>query len=101
MRSSVIRDLAADDAIVSAALLSQDGFVIENHGPVFDFSSLVEILEINNGNKLITIVGEKNTVIAGRIDCGDVVCIICESGGNLGKMRLMIDEAINSITELS
>ena len=97
MGNTVITDLVDNECIISAALMDQDGFTIERTSNQFKPTAMNEILDLNPGSELITVVGENSTVIVSRIETGHCIIIQCPNDGNLGKARLKLTKAKEAI----
>ncbi|MBS83678.1 MAG: hypothetical protein CMA90_00785 [Euryarchaeota archaeon] len=97
MGNTVITDLVDNECIISAALMDQDGFTIERTSNQFKPTAMNEILDLNPGSELITVVGENSTVIVSRIETGHCIIIQCPNDGNLGKARLKLRKAKEAI----
>ncbi len=77
--------------------MDQDGFTIERTSNQFKPTAMNEILDLNPGSELITVVGENSTVIVSRIETGHCIIIQCPNDGNLGKARLKLTKAKEAI----
>ena len=63
----------------------------------FKPTAMNEILDLNPDSDLITVVGENSTVIVSRIETGHCIIIQCPNDGNLGKARLKLTKAKETI----
>ena len=99
MRLKVVTHFTIQDSIYSAAILSDDGFIIEKAGDSFNYDSINQFIEIENNSDMITIIAEEKTIIARKIGA-EILCLVCGISANLGKIRKMIDEAIHDISKL-
>ena len=97
MANTVIADLVDGECIISASLIDLEGYTIERTSIDFSPTSILPLLDLNPDSSLITIVGEESTIIASRIETGHTVIIQCPKNSNLGKARMNLSKACNTI----
>lgn len=95
--NTIISDLADGECILSAALMDSEGFTIERTSTEFRPMDMTELMDLLSESPMITVVGEKTTVIVSRLDSGHSIIIQCPNGGNLGKARLKLSKACDAI----
>ena len=93
----IITDLVDNECIISAALLDPEGFTIERTSNEFKPKVMIELLELQSEDKMITIVGEHSTIICSRIESGHCIVVQCPNGSNLGKARQTLSAACGAI----
>ena len=93
----IIADLVDEECIISAALLDPEGFTVERTSNEFKPKVIIELLDLQSDDKMITVVGEHSTVICSRIDTGHCIVIQCPNGSNLGKARQRLSAACSAI----
>ena len=97
MANTVIADLVDGECIISAALIDAEGYTVERTSIDFSPASILPLLDLNPDSPLITVVGEESTIIASRIESGHAMIIQCPKNSNLGKARLNLSKACNTI----
>ena len=97
MPNTVISDLVDGECIISAALIDSEGYTVERTSIEFSPASILPVMDLNPDSQLVTIVGDESTIIASRIETGHTMIIQCPSSGNLGKARMNLSKACNTI----
>ena len=97
MGIKIIADLVDEECIIAAALLDAEGFTVERTSSQFKPNKMSEIIDLNPDKQLITLVGEKSTVIISKLDTGHSIAIQCPPDCNLGKARQKLTRASTAI----
>tara|TARA_B110000438_G_scaffold197286_1_gene188779 strand:+ start:558 stop:863 length:306 start_codon:yes stop_codon:yes gene_type:complete len=95
--NTIIPDLVDGECIISAALMSPEGFTIERTSNQFKPTSLMAIIDLNPNSSLITVVAEEHTVVVSRLESGHSIVIQCPNDCNLGKARMNLANACKAI----
>ena len=97
MGIKIISDLVDDECIIAAALLDAEGFTLERTSSQFKPNKMSEIIDLNPDQQLLTLVGEKSTIIISKLDSGHSIAIQCPIDSNLGKARQKLARASTAI----
>ena len=87
VRSHILTKLAQIEGINCAALISDDGFLIERTSNEFDLSKLISLFDVRPNEIMLTIIGESSTIVGMKIKSGHILAVRCNEGSNLGLIR--------------
>ncbi len=85
------------EGVNCATLVSPEGFPIERTSLGLDLTKIIVLFDILPNDKMLTLIGEKGTLIGYKIESGHILAIQCNQGCNLGQIRIALEEASNDL----
>ena len=99
MRGHILSKLAQIEGINCAALISEDGFLIERTSNEFDLSKLISLFDARPNDMLLTLVGESSTIVGKKMKSGHILAVRCNEGCNLGSVRNELTAACEQLED--